>query len=119
MITKCVKRKYPKWFNANVFNTINDVKNYVKNIKYENVWVIGGEQIYRKFLDVGYVKRIYATEIDSEYECDVFFPDFSNEFILEWETEEKVEKGIPYKHKIFVNKNYTNDNVFLFEKESV
>ena len=105
--------------NANVFNTMHDLKHYVKNIKYENVWVIGGEQIYREFLNYGYVKRIYATEINYDYECDVFFPDFSNDFILEWETSEKVEKGIPYKHRIFVNKNYTNDNVFLFEKESV
>lgn len=37
-----------------------------------DVWIIGGEQIYRLFLDVA--DQLYLTEIDLEVTGDTFFP---------------------------------------------
>lgn len=39
---------------------------------HEDLWIIGGEQIYRLFLDVA--QQLYLTEIDLEVEGDTFFP---------------------------------------------
>lgn len=45
----------------------------------EEVMVIGGADIYRAFLpDAG---RIYLTEVEGDFDGDVFFPDFARE---EW-----------------------------------
>jgi dihydrofolate reductase len=42
----------------------------------DDVWIIGGEQIYRLFLDVA--DQLYLTEIDLEVEGDTFFPQWDH-----------------------------------------
>ena len=40
----------------------------------EEIFVIGGAEIYRLFLEKDLVGKIYLTEIDGEFEGDVYFP---------------------------------------------
>jgi dihydrofolate reductase len=57
----------------------------VKTQNYDTVWVIGGEQIYRLFLDnytkdestIFNISKIYITYINKDYECTSFFPDLA------------------------------------------
>lgn len=42
--------------------------------KYETVWIIGGESIYRKALEELCISSIYVTEIKADFQCDRFFP---------------------------------------------
>lgn len=42
----------------------------------EDVWIIGGEQIYRLFLDTA--NQLYLTEIDLDVEGDTFFPEWDH-----------------------------------------
>ena len=62
------------------FNNIQNLENFIKTKKYEEVWIIGGTQIYDLFLnnypDNGLLNpsKIYITYIDENFECDSFFP---------------------------------------------
>ena len=53
----------------------------------KEIFVIGGGQIYRKFLEENLVDRMYITHIDERFEGDTFFPEIdyknwsSNEII--------------------------------------
>ena len=47
---------------------------------HENVFIIGGEQIYRKFLELKLVDEIIASEVHQEYEGDAFFPILSEKW---------------------------------------
>jgi len=40
----------------------------------EEIFIIGGERVYRDSLQAAVVDRIYATEIDKAIDGDVFFP---------------------------------------------
>lgn len=40
----------------------------------DNVFVIGGSQLYRHFLENGLVDRIYMTRVLKEFVCDTYFP---------------------------------------------
>ena len=40
----------------------------------ENIFVIGGTNVYKEALDRNLVNKIYLTRIDKDYECDTFFP---------------------------------------------
>ncbi|WP_332908518.1 dihydrofolate reductase [Paenibacillus roseus] len=55
-----------------------------------DLFVIGGEEIYRQLLP--YADRILLTEIDEEFEGDSFFPEFAKN---EWELIDSV-KGIKH-----------------------
>ena len=43
----------------------------------EDIFLCGGASVYREGLDIA--DRIYLTEIDKEYEGDVFFPEISSD----------------------------------------
>ena len=57
------------------FNTLQKITEFCEKNSYENVWIIGGSQIYNLFLDNKRVDKIYATIINQQYECDTFFPE--------------------------------------------
>ncbi len=64
---------------AIICHSVDEVLEQIKQYRSEDVYVIGGESIYRKFLP--YADRIHLTRIDYVYEADTFFPEISSE---EW-----------------------------------
>lgn len=71
------------------FPTIHALEEYVENNTYEEVWVIGGAQIYKQFLDLKKIQRCYVTYIDADFDCDVFFPIMDS---TEWKEVERTDK---------------------------
>lgn len=69
-----------------IAHSIEEVFKLCKNER--EIFIFGGEQIYRMFLP--YVDKMYITKIDSEFEGDTFFPEVN---FNEWK-EVSVEKGI-------------------------
>lgn len=56
----------------------------------EVAYVIGGESIYRQFLEKGLLDRMIITEIPESPEGDTYFPEWNEE---EWAETSKEEKG--------------------------
>ena len=77
--------KYSGKNMAQSFENIQSLEDFVKTQNYDKVWVIGGEQIYRLFLDnykkdessIFNISKIYITYINKDYECTSFFPDLA------------------------------------------
>ena len=44
----------------------------------ENIFVIGGSQLYEKALTSKYLRYIYLNIIDEEFDCDTFFPNIKD-----------------------------------------
>ncbi len=68
----------------------------------EDFVVIGGEQIYRLFLE--YATKMYLTEIEAkELDADAYFPRFKES---DWKRRilSEYEEPIPYKHVEYVKK---------------
>ena len=84
--------------NCEVANNIDDVLNICKKNKYDENWVIGGENVYSYFLKNNLVTDVFITEIQNQYICDTFFPPLSNDFKLAYRTESIYEnkKGIRF-----------------------
>lgn len=69
--------------NTLFFNTFESIINHCTNEKYDEVWIIGGETIYKYFMERHLVNKCYITHIDFEYNCDTFFPDRMKDWKLE------------------------------------
>ena len=76
--------------NVQFFRTVNACIQHLNSLIYDglcdevisNIFVIGGESIYREFLPLA--SRIYATYIETEIEGgDTFFPEIPEDFIEE------------------------------------
>ena len=84
-----------------VFKDIESLVEFIKKLDQE-VMVIGGAQVYKQMLDLS--DKMILTEIDDQTEADVYFPEFNKE---EWIQEvlcSHEEKGIKYKHMVYVKK---------------
>lgn len=77
------------------FSNINDIINYIRERKYNESWVIGGEQILKQFLQLNIIDRLYLTLLNEKYDCDVFMPNIPlNYFQSKYELlNEKTESG--------------------------
>ena len=65
------------------FTSIDDVVHFCELMEYDEVWIIGGETIYKQFLAMKIINKCYVTSIDKFYECDTFFPELNeNEWTL-------------------------------------
>jgi len=77
-----------------IFSNIEDCIAACRVFNYENVWIIGGSELYKYALDKNIADKMYLTVIGKEYECDTFFPEIPKNFQLEkvsWDVENYVE----------------------------
>ncbi len=74
--------------------------------KYEDreIYIIGGESIYRQFLP--YCTKAIITKIDHAYEADAYFPnlDRDEEWEIAEESEEQTYFDLPYTFTTYVRK---------------
>ncbi len=57
-----------------VVNNILDSLKALSVKNYEEVFVIGGGEIYKRFLENDLIDRMYITHIDESFDGDTFFP---------------------------------------------
>lgn len=65
--------------------------------KIERAFVIGGGQLYAAAISHPACERLYLTEVDGDFSCDVFFPELPNKFTKEKVGEWQEENGIRYR----------------------
>ena len=86
--------------NVEVVNSMLQIQEYIENE--EENFVIGGAMIYNLLMP--YVKKMYVTEIDKEYEGDAFFPRINEEIWKEVSRENKIQKlenGLSYSFAVY------------------
>ena len=85
------KKPLPNRFNAilsntltidtettKTFNSLQKVIEFSRQNNYQDLWIIGGEQLYTSALELKVVDEIHVSEINEEFDCDVFFPDVTS-----------------------------------------
>jgi len=66
---------YNNEYNNTVFLKFDEIDDFCCQqscTNYQNIFIIGGESLYKKF--IGIADNIYTTQINKNYECDTFFP---------------------------------------------
>lgn len=71
----------------------------------DDVFVIGGANIYQQFLK--FCDKVYVTKIDTVFEADCHFPNLDEDpdFELVWTSEDYEEGGIGYRFTEYIRKN--------------
>lgn len=89
--TNIVLTKNPGYHvkGAVVCHSVEEVLEELKKYSTEDVYIIGGDSIYKEFLP--YCDVAHVTRIDHAYEADAFFPNIEEmpEWVLTGESEEK------------------------------
>jgi len=77
---------------------VHDLDQFFKELV-EDVWIIGGGQIFAQALP--YATHMFVTRISGSYDCDVFFPKFEDNFTLLTSSTPQHENGIDYVYEIW------------------
>ncbi|MDD6615596.1 MAG: dihydrofolate reductase, partial [Lachnospiraceae bacterium] len=67
--------------NGCVCHTVEETLEELKKYRDQDIFVIGGESVYRQFLP--YCNAVHVTKIDHAYQADAFFPNLNE--MEEWE----------------------------------
>ena len=80
-----------------VCHTQQELMEILDDYHKEDIYIIGGESVYRQYLP--YCDVVYVTKIEDEFEADTFFPnlDQREDFELVWSSEPHVEDGVVYR----------------------
>lgn len=82
--------------DAIVVNSIEELLEELKKYKSEDVYIAGGDSIYRQMLP--YCDTVHVTKIDHSYEADSFFPrlDEMEEWSITADSEEQTYFDLEY-----------------------
>lgn len=82
--------------DAIVVHSIDELMEELKQYNSEDVFIIGGESIYREMLP--YCDVAHVTKIDHAYQADAYFPnlDKTGEWVITAESEEQTYFDIEY-----------------------
>lgn len=84
-----------------ICHSIDELLNYIDSID-EEVMVIGGAGVYAQMIE--YANKMLLTEIESEAEADVYFPNFSMDDWNRLELSNNQFNGIKYSHVLYRRK---------------
>ena len=71
-----LKEIYKGCKNCLFFDNFNDMFLFINDQEfYKNIFVIGGGEIYKYFIENNLINKYYITEIKQEFEGDTYFPD--------------------------------------------
>lgn len=83
------------------FVAVSNAKEFLTNIK-DDVWVIGGAGLLACTLDL--LEELYITQVQSDFHCSKFFPEFEDKFVLTSESQPIVENGVTFTFQVWHHK---------------
>jgi len=100
------------------FNDILEVAKLNKNFNISNIFIIGGESLYKLALESDSISKIYITEVYEYYECDTFFHKIDKEkYKLSYISKFYSENNIYYRYLEYVNKNNSSVEEWVNKEE--
>ena len=91
---------------AFIFNSFDEAIKKADNDEFiESIFVIGGASIYKEVISNKRISGIYLTEIDSNYDCDTFFPHIPNDFAQITHLGKGEDKGIEFDFLLYEKQN--------------
>lgn len=86
------------------FIEVKDARQYLQSARQsgQDVWVSGGAGLYASTLDL--VDELYLTQIDGDFNCTKFFPDFSKDFELVQTGPDQQQNGLTFRFQIWRRK---------------
>lgn len=94
-----------------VMHTTEELLEHLKGYAPEEIFIIGGESIYRQFLP--YCDTAYVTKIDHAYDADTHFPNLDE--MPEWEMTEAGEEQTSFDLEFVFTKYERKSGVISFE----
>jgi dihydrofolate reductase len=81
------------------FIPVIDLDKFMAGRTGETVWVIGGGAIYAQTMPIA--DELFVTQLDQNFDCTKFFPEFKSQFFLASSSESRSESAISYRFEVW------------------
>ena len=88
-------------YSADGICTVSSPEEAIAAADTDEVFIIGGGSIYNLFLPKA--DKLYLTEIDADFEGDVFFPEFDSALFIRT-LDEQIGGPVPYRYVTYTKK---------------
>ncbi len=95
--------KYPK--EVLTAPSLEEALNLLNPRTTDQVFVMGGGQLYAEAIRHPSVHTLYLTLIQKKFHCDTWFPNYKENFVLKAQSEPQKESDLTYLHQIWTKKN--------------
>lgn len=85
-------------------HSLEEALGRLENENIENVFIIGGADLYAQAMEHPLCDTLYLTDIKAEFDCDTFLPDFKEKFDLVSAGEPICENDLEYSFKVYKKK---------------
>ena len=65
----------------------------------QDLWVIGGEQVYAETITIA--DELYITRVEGDFRCDRFYPTIPADFSCIFISEPRQENGLTYRFEVY------------------
>jgi len=83
------------------FEAVLDARKFLDNAK-GDVWNVGGAGLFASTFDQ--IDELYITQLDQDFHCTKFFPEYKNDFEMLSETTPQTENGITFTFQVWKRK---------------
>lgn len=80
------------------FEPVYDACKFLKNVK-GDAWNLGGAVLFQGTLNLA--DELYLTQLDGDFHCTKFFPEFKEDFALARQSNPITENGITFRFEIW------------------
>lgn len=81
---------------------VNDLDKFLKDFQDQDLWVIGGANVFAQVMQAGKADELYITHIEADFGCNQFFPEFDHGFKLAEKSDLHEENGFIYYYAKYV-----------------
>lgn len=81
--------------NTSTVNSLDEAVKHIKESGEDEVFVLGGASVFKQMLSI--TDRLYLTIVNGKFDCDTFFPDYSDfKKVVSEETDS--DEGFTFNH---------------------
>jgi dihydrofolate reductase len=80
------------------FIKIKNMETLFKQLQ-QDIWVIGGAGMYKRAMP--YANEIYLTQIDKNFHCDKFFPEYREKFRRKTQSPDHHQNGLTFRFEVW------------------
>ena len=86
--------------------------NMMDGVNKDNIFIIGGERLYREAINHENCSKVYVTEIYNHFECDKFFPKLGDNYKLITVSKFQEENGVHFRFLQYQNDYFIYEDIY-------
>lgn len=78
---------------------VEDLDKFLDEFREKDVWVIGGANVFAQVINVA--DELYLTQIEADFNCNQFFPEYDQKFESSAQSELHEENGFIFSYAVY------------------